>query len=217
MGVAELDMARQLMNVHATFLFYGNAASQHLAEQVSIDVSNHWNEPNGTVWINGSRYRVNFVIQGKYNPDLTDLEVIANINPQHNYFRIESFAAGNISYVDGINSNTGYFKLDNLLNNSTTAAHEFGHTIGLDHPEVIDIRGKGIPGIMYPRGTLVDPAFQYDPTARPGEKGGTLNPFFRKVLQQDIDGLQLHKLNFSETGHAILGGFSSVWHEVEEG
>ncbi len=217
MGVAELDMARHLLNIHATFLLYGNAASRQLAEQVSIDVSKHWNEPNGAVWINGNRYLVNFIIQGKYKPGLTDLDVIANSNPQYNYFRIEEFAAGNISYVDGINSNTGYFKLDNLLNNSTTAAHEFGHTIGLDHPDVIDIRGKGIPGIMYPRGTLVDPPFQYDPTARPGEKGGTLNPFFRKVLQKDIDDLQLHKLNFSETGHAILGGFSSVWHEVEEG
>ncbi len=217
MGVAELDMARHLLNIHATFLLYGNAASRQLAEQVSIDVSKHWNEPNGAVWINGNRYLVNFIIQGKYKPGLTDLDVIANSNPQYNYFRIEEFAAGNISYVDGINSNTGYFKLDNLLNNSTTAAHEFGHTIGLDHPDVIDIRGKGIPGIMYPRGTLVDPPFQYDPTAGPGEKGGTLNPFFRKVLQKDIDDLQLHKLNFSETGHAILGGFSSVWHEVEEG
>ena len=68
---------------------------------------------------------------------------------------------------------------------------------------------------MYPRGTLVDPPFQYDPTARPGEKGGTLNPYFRKVLQNDIDDLQLNKLNFSETGHAILGGFSSVWHEAD--
>lgn len=217
MGVAELDMSARLLAIHATLQFYGNAASHQLAWQVSEDVSNHWNEAEGTVWINGHRYGVTFIIQGIFRPGLSELEVISNTDPQINYFRVEEFAAGNISFVDGINSNTGYFKLDNLLNNSTTAAHEFGHTIGLDHPEITDIRGKGIPGIMYPRGTLVDPPFQYDPTARPGEKGGTLNPFFRKVLQKDIDDLHLDKLTFSGTGHAVLGGFSSVWHEADVG
>lgn len=86
----------------------------------------------------------------------------------------------NISFVDGLNSNTGYFLLDNLLNGSTTAAHEFGHTLGLDHPHNLDIRGKGVPGIMYPRGTIVDPPYQYDPNAAPGKPGGTMNPFTGK-------------------------------------
>ena len=107
----------------------------------------------------------------------------------NNYFRVEEFSESHISFVDGIGSNTGYFKLDNLLNNSTTAAHEFGHTLGLLHPEHLDIRGKGAPGIMYPRGTIVDPHFQYDPDAEPAATGGTMNPFHRKVLQPaELDG-----------------------------
>ena len=61
-----------------------------------------------------------------------------------------------------VGCNTGYFKLENLYKGSTTAAHEYGHTLGLQHPADLDLRGKGIPGIMYPRGTLVDPQFQYD-------------------------------------------------------
>jgi hypothetical protein len=66
---------------------------------------------------------------------------------------------------------------------------------------------------MYPRGTLVDPHFQYYPQAVAGEKGGTLNPFTRKVLQKDIDDLQLNNLSFNAKRMATLGAFSSVWHE----
>jgi hypothetical protein len=140
--------------------------------------------------------------------------VYENVDPRKNYFRVEEYASGNISFVDGINSNTGYFKLENLLNNSSTAAHEFGHTLGLDHPENIDIRGKGTPGIMYPRGTIVDPQFQYDPAVEPGLKGGTMNPYTRKVLREDIESLRLDRLEFNEKGMAIVGGFTSVWHDA---
>jgi len=66
---------------------------------------------------------------------------------------------------------------------------------------------------MYPRGTLVDPQFQYYPEVAAGEKGGTLNPFKRKVLPADIDRLKLHRLPFNERGFAVLGDFTSVWHE----
>ena len=141
--------------------------------------------------------------------------IYENTHPRNNYFRVEEYANGNISYVDAINSNTGYFNLDNLLNNSTTAAHEFGHSIGLEHPKLLDIRGKGTPGIMYPRGTLVDPHFQYDPNIPAGEKGGTINPFTRKVLQENIDELHLHRLDFDSAGFAMLGGFTSLWHDKE--
>jgi len=46
-----------------------------------------------------------------------------------------------------------------------------------------------------------------------GEKGGALNPFTRQVLQKDIDDLHLADLDFNEKGMAVIGGFSSVWHE----
>ncbi len=215
MGEAELQPHKNLLIIHAVLFFYGDVASDELSFQVAKDIADHWNEINGKVQIKKSRYNVRFNIRGIYSPLLTPLEVYENTDPRNNYFRIEEFATGNISFVDGINSNTGYFKLENLLNNSTTAAHEFGHTIGLEHPHHLDIRGQGAPGIMYPRGTLVDPQFQYYPDVRPGEKGGTLDPFHRKVLQKDIDELRLHKLDLDATGFAMIGDFTSVWHEKQ--
>src|SRR6185295_1061154 len=100
----------------------------------------------------------------------------------------------------------GYFKLENLYTGSTTAAHEYGHTLGLVHPINIDIRGKGVPGIMYPRGTLVDPQYQYDPSKPAGETGGTMHPTYRKVLDADIKSLKLEKLQF-DSGMSIVGAF----------
>ncbi len=218
MGEAELQPHNNLLFIHAELIFYGDAANDELSIQIAKDVEDHWNEPNGKVelkegWFVKKTYKVKFSIKGTCDKALTPQIVFENTNPRNNYFRIEEFAAGNISFVDGINSNTGYFKLENLLNNSTTTAHEFGHTIGLDHPHHLDIRGQGTPGIMYPRGTLVDPQFQYYPEVAPGEKGGTLNPFTRKVLHTDIEDLHLHKLDFDKNGFAMIGDFTSVWHE----
>lgn len=218
MGEAELQKHTSQLIIHASIIIYGDAASDALAFQVAKDIENYWNEADGNVrisstWFTKKTYRVRFNIEGRFAPDLTPPIVFENTNPRNNYFRIEEYASGNISYVDGINSNTGYFKLENLLDNSSTAAHEFGHTIGLDHPHDLDIRGMGTPGIMYPRGTLVDPEFQYYPDVAAGEKGGTLNPFTRKVLQTDIESLNLHQLDFDKNGLAVLGNFSSIWHE----
>ncbi len=185
-----------------------------LSQSVAKDIEDHWNEPAATVYIQHVPYEVLFDIRGIFSPDLTPSAVYENTDPRNNYFRIESFASGNISFVDGLGSNTGYFKLDNLVNHSTTAAHEYGHTLGLDHPRKLDIRGQGAPGIMYPRGTLVDPEYQYDPAIPAGQTGGTLNPYTRRVFQSDIDQLNLHRLSFNSGHKAKVGDFSSIWHEA---
>jgi len=212
MGEVELDKSSQQIIIHSVFFFYGDAVTAELSLQIAEDIQSHWNEPQTNVIIKGETYHVRFNIQGIYEPELAPETVWYNDNPRHNYFRIEEFSGLHISFTDGLSCNTGYFKLDNLLNNSTTAAHEYGHTLGLDHPENLDIRGQGQPGIMYPRGTVCDPEFHYDYHAAAGAKGGTLNPYTRKVMPSDIEALRLHRLSF-KNGFATLGDFSSVYHD----
>ena len=213
MGEAELIKPAHQIIIHSVFYFYGDAASKELAVQIAEDIGNHWNDPKAKAKIKGDWLDVKFDIEGYYEPAMEPEKIWHNTHPRNNYFRIEEFSMTHVSSVDGLNSNSGYFKLDNLLNNSTTAAHEYGHTLGLEHPAMLDIRSKGQPGIMYPRGTICDPQFQYDMNAFPQKPGGTLNPYTRKVLQSDIDDLKLHRLSFNKNGFAMIGGFSSIYHQ----
>jgi hypothetical protein len=213
MGEAELHKSTGELIIRSIFYFYGGAVTSPLAEQIAWDIQDNWNEPRASIIIQKVLYNVRFEIKGIFEPDLKPEKVWYNDDPKLNFFRIEKYAVGNISFVDGIGCNTGYFQLDNLLQTPTTAAHEYGHTIGLVHPKNLDIRGGIEPGIMYPRGTLCDSRLQYDPTAKAGAYGGVLDPKFRKVYLKDIENLALHKLDFNGQGLAKLGEFSSMYHE----
>jgi hypothetical protein len=212
MGIIELTSETKKLYIHSNILFYGAQATQELVDQCVEEIQTMWNEPKGIVKYKSKEYAIEFIINGYLFANLTPQDIFDNKNPKNNYFRIEEYVAGNISFVDGLKSNTGYFKVENLYKGSTTAAHEYGHTLGLDHPTDLDLRGKGIPGIMYPRGTLVDSQFQYDPNVAAGEKGGTMYPIHRIVTQQDIVNLKLDELNLSNP-NCILGGYSAVYHQ----
>lgn len=211
MGTAEIQNGQLV--IRSNIITYGSAADPAVTENIRDEIETMWNEPHGIVVLKRNPLHVVFRISATCKPLISPTEIFENTNPQNNYFRIEPFAMGNISFVDGLGCNSGYFKLDNLYKGSTTAAHEYGHTLGLEHPVNPDLRGRGIPGIMYPRGTLVDAQFQYNPDAAAGNgnEGGTMHPMHRKVRQEDIELLKLQKCYF-QNGISILGAFSSLWH-----
>ena len=111
MGEAELIPSQNLLIIHSVFYFYGDASTPELANQIAVDIAQHWNEPAATVRIRGNQYRVQFNISGIHEPGLLSESVWYNDDPKLNYFRIEEFVLGNISFVDGLGSNTGYFGL----------------------------------------------------------------------------------------------------------
>ncbi|MEO5561850.1 MAG: peptidase M10 [Chitinophagaceae bacterium] len=233
MGSAEFDNIHDKLIIHSHIITYGNGANDEITELIRDEIETMWNEPEALIFIDSKAILISFNITAECKPVITPVEIFENTDPRNNYFRIEEYAANNISFVDGLGCNSGYFKVENLYKGSTTAAHEYGHTLGLDHPHDLDLRGKGVPGIMFPRGTLVDSVFQYNPAGKAGDSsnGGTMHPKNRRVRTQDIELLKLHKLDFekidldtanfkgprfdtlsAENSWAILGEFTSLWH-----
>lgn len=210
MGELEVNKEEQNITIYSDFYLYGDLATEALAIEFSKEIESLWNEPEAIIEYDNTKYEVRFKMNGFYAPNLSVGDVLSNTNPRNNYYRVEDFSPLNISWVDGIGSNTGYMFIENLYRGSTTGAHEYGHSLGLDHPENLVIIGKGRPGIMYPRGTLVDPEFQYDPNVKPGEKGGTVHPMYRRVLQNDIENLNLPQL--IEKKAKYIGKFTSQFH-----
>ena len=203
--------------VSATLVFYGECASAAIAAQTAADIQNGWNEAHGTVKLGNTTYNVIFKIKGEYR-DVSGwlglkraelkLEMAKNTDPEINYIEVVKYATkGSIPGISNfdIGGNRGEFQYNNIQGSGTTTeAHEFGHGLGLKHPDR-DLRKKGQPGIMAPRNTLVDPKYQYNPKAKPDSRnGGTLNPAKRKVTQEDIDNLKINKLHFKD-GKAYLG------------
>lgn len=214
MGIIEIDTSAKIITISSTIIGYGNAADYAICQHISEEIETMWNEPNAVVELYNNLFHVRFKIQTQYNSLMHPNSIIQNENPRNNYIRIEPYCNMNISFVDAIGSNSGYFLLANLYKGSTSAAHEYGHTLGLPHPLNLNILGAGRPSIMYPRGSIVDAEFQNDVQAQPGGPGGTLNPQSRKVMQANIDQLQLpQKIS---KGIFVLGRFTNKYHEAHQ-
>src|SRR5258706_12255416 len=114
MGEAEIDLLHHTITIHSHIITYGDAADEKLTENIRSEIETMWNEPQGAIIIKKIPLSVVFRITAELRPSIDMTEVYSNTNRRNNYFRIEEYARGNISFVDGVGCNSGYFKVENL-------------------------------------------------------------------------------------------------------
>lgn len=190
------------INISANMIIFGTESSPELAREIAFEINSMWNEPEATYLIEEESYPIKLRFTCLHL-ELSDAQLLLKNNRDYrqNFVRIEKenrMSRSMMGYQLGDNS--GHWIISDKLGHSTTAAHEFGHALGLPHPKNLDYRGQGIPPIMAPRGTFVDPEYQWNSNSLADEPGGTMNPIYRKVHASELtDIIEKSRLNPTAT------------------
>ncbi|MBU1822723.1 MAG: peptidase M10 [Bacteroidetes bacterium] len=203
---------QKAVHIEARLVFYGSEASPAVAQKIVQEINRMYNEPRAEVLVAGQRCRVSFVIEyAVLTTEDAFRRISENTDFRNNFIRLEKENIITRSFMGfGLGENAGHWIITDQLGTSTTAAHEFGHSLGLDHPARLDYRGSNTPPpIMAPRGTLVDPHYQWEPSARAGEIGGTMKPIYRRVSVEEIE-LIVSNLTFGTGNTALVGRLSNI-------
>jgi hypothetical protein len=210
-ALAILDSSLKTITIKAHLIFYGTEATEELAAKIMDEIRAMYQSPDTTIELDEQLYQVNFELDYAIKT-IDEVMILArgNTNYQYNFIRIGTENKQTRSFMGfGLGDNVGHWLTSDKLGESTTAAHEFGHALGLDHPQNLDFRGQGNPGIMAPRGTIVDAPLQWIPTVAAGEYGGTLNPIHRRVKTEELRDI-CKNLRFDAEGVALIGKVSNV-------
>ncbi len=211
-AIAHFDSQMKTIQIQARLVFYGSEATSEAALPIVEEINRMYNEPKAEVKVGSESYRVFFVIEYTLLSTNETVQFIAqNDDFQNNFIRLEKENIVTRSFMGfGLGDNVGHWIVSDQLGKSTTAAHEFGHGMGLDHPTRLDYRGSGSPPpIMAPRGTIVDARYQWEPAAKAGEKGGTMNPYHRRVTAEEIQ-LIVENIAVRPDKSAYLGRLSNI-------
>src|SRR5215471_20048010 len=114
MGESEINTSGRTITISSHIVTYGNEATEEVTERIRKEIETMWNEPKASVYFRNDHYKLIFQITAEIKKDISELDILQNTDPRNNYFRIERFAHGSISFVDGLGCNTGYFLLENL-------------------------------------------------------------------------------------------------------
>jgi hypothetical protein len=209
-ALATVNKGSKQLTIASHFIFYGEQATDAIASAATTEIQAMWNDANGTVDVDGETLKVKFKISYDVCTEegATD-EAKSNTSAKVNFVRIGEKNIVSRSFMQLL-GNAGHWLNSDGLGSSTTAPHEYGHSIGLSH-SVGDLRGIGQPGIMAARGTMVDEEYRYGNWKDSGYEG--INPSTRKVIPDDINDLGLQGYDFS-SGSSAIGTATNVIYDA---
>ncbi len=173
--------------VYAKIYFYGSKASSKLSQQIATGIASQWNGAHASINYRGKDYKVRFRITYEtISTERAEQLIKENKSARNNLARVES--GGKKSSFTLTSPNTGggnsfWFNTKDDLAHTTTPAHEFGHGLGLEHPEEDLSNSTSRPHIMIPRQTLYGSKWSIQ-----DENGKrVVNPNSRRVTKENVD------------------------------
>ncbi len=207
-GVPVIDDKNKTITIHSKFYFYGGEATEKNAQSFVNNVQSLWGGANGSVSYNGENYKVLFEISHEIvSEDDAKSKMKGNRDAKNNFVRVESTGASHTG--TGTNgSNSFFFGANALEEGKTTAAHEYGHSIGLighsgeASPENSELY-IGQPDIMTTIYTPVEAEYTKDPSKGNSQVSGfdekRINPATKKPVPLINNPLDSKKRKVTQT------------------
>ncbi len=214
-GEPVFDEKNKTVTINSTFLVYGSGAKDY-AKQFANNVKEMWNAAGGKITVDGKEYTAKFNISYTVASEGTAKELASgNKDPKLNFVRIETVNdPSNVGKGDTKGGSNSFFINTKQLDEkgSTTSAHEYGHSLGLDGHTSTDNYMSGQPDIMTTKATLVDKEFSTNPpTPSPnGQQGYRLDTQYRKVLQNNLDGININRASVGKVDNLIYNSNGTI-------
>ncbi len=190
-GEPTIDKKKKIVTIHSKLYFYGSKANSKLSGEIATGIASQWNGAHAKTTIDGVEYDVKFEISYETVTEEKAKKIAKNNKSlRNNFIRVENGNEGESSFTV-TNSKKGggnsfWFNTDDELGSSTTAAHEYGHGLGLDHDQS---QKNNRPNIMIARNTSYGK--KYSIKNKNGEQ--VVNPNSRRVTQKNVADAMKHK------------------------